>query len=220
MKIFAGVAIVLSAALPLSAQLVMPQGGGTMFWDTSVLKPPTGAKVAIIEFEDLECPLCAADAPIVRGAVKKYQIPLVHRDFLIQGHRWSRLAAIDARYLEDNVSPRMAEQFRQDVFANQRLISSPDDLQNFAQRWFKAHGQAMPFVMDANGHCAAEVQADCNLGRRLGVQHTPTIIVVTDKEWIEVTQPTELYAAIDRAEADVRTAVPAKARKASPKATP
>jgi hypothetical protein len=40
------------------------------------------------------------------------------------------------------------------------------------------------------------------LGVRVGVQHTPTIIVVTPKEWIEVTDSTQLYAAIDRAESD------------------
>ena len=33
----------------------------TLSWsDTSMLRPPKGAKVAIIVFEDLECPQCAA----------------------------------------------------------------------------------------------------------------------------------------------------------------
>jgi hypothetical protein len=101
----------------------------------------------------------------------------------------------------------MADDFRRDVFANQRMIAGPDDLQQFARRWFQSHGQQMPFLIDPSGHCAAEVQADCMLGMRVGVKHTPTIIVVTAKEWIEVTDPAQLYAAIERAESDAGASV-------------
>ena len=121
---------------------------------------------------------------------------------------WSRNAAIYARYLEDNISVQSAEDFRRDVFANQRLISSPDDLQQFTRRWFQTHGQQMPFVIDPTGKCAKEVEADCGLGRKIGVGHTPTLVVATAHEWIEVTDPNQLYAAIERAEADANT--PAK----------
>lgn len=194
--------IVLLSAFPVAAQIAMPAAGATSFRDTSSFKPPTGAKVAIIEFEDLECPLCAQVSPLVRGAMSHYHISRVHHDFIIQGHAWSRAGAIYARYLEDKVSPQMAEDFRRDVFANQRMIAGQDDLQQFARRWFQSHGQQMPFLIDPSGHCAAEVQADCRLGMRIGIRHTPTIIVVTTKEWIEVTDPAQLYAAIDRAESD------------------
>jgi protein-disulfide isomerase len=188
--------------VPAGAQIALPATGATAFKDTSAFKPPSGAKVAIIEFEDLECPLCAHVSPMVREAMRHYHVPLVHYDFIIPGHMWSRAAAIDARYLEDKVSPQVAEDFRRDVFASQRLIASPDDLQQFTRRWFQAHGQAMPFVIDPSGHCAAEVEADCALGRRTGVMHTPTLVVATAHRWIEVTEPDQLYAAIDRAEAE------------------
>lgn len=177
-----------------------------------MLKPPAGAKIAIIEFEDLECYACAQASPIVRAAMEQYKIPRVHHDFLIQGHVWSRVAAIEARYLEDKVSPKVAEDFRRDVFANQAGISSPDDLQRFTAVWFKAHNVAMPFVLDASGRCADEVQADCMLGLRLGLRGTPTIIVVTPKQWIQVTDPRQLYDAIDLAEASMRVPVGAKKR--------
>jgi hypothetical protein len=88
------------------------------------------------------------------------------------------------------------------VFASQRLIASQEDLQQFTRRWFQAHGQAMPFVIDPSGRCAAEVETDCALGRRTGVIHTPTLVVATAHQWIEVTEPEQLYAAIDRAEAE------------------
>jgi protein-disulfide isomerase len=201
-------ALTLISALPVAAQIAMPTANATAFKDTSILKPPAGAKVAIIEFEDLECPLCAQDSPLVRGAMAHYNIPRVHHDFIIPSHVWSRTAAIYARYLEDKVSLQTAEDFRRDVFASQSLIASQDDLQRFTRKWFQSHNQQMPFVIDPSGHCAAEVQADCNLGLRLGVAHTPTIIVVTAHQWIEVTNANQLYAAIDRAEAEV--AAPAR----------
>jgi protein-disulfide isomerase len=199
------IAIALASGMSLPAQIAMPAAGATPFRDTSTLKPPSGAKVAIIEFEDLECPLCAQLSPLVREAMTRYHIPRVHHDFIIQSHTWSRTGAVYARYLEDKVTPQAAEDFRRDVFANQRMIASQDDLQEFARRWFQAHGQPMPFVIDPSGRCAAEVEADCILGLRVGVQHTPTIIVVTAHQWIEVTEPNQLYAAIDRAESEANT---------------
>jgi protein-disulfide isomerase len=201
-------ALALALAIPAAAQTAMPSANATAFKDTSAFRPPNGAKVAIIEFEDLECPLCAHVSPIVRDAMNHYHIPRVHYDFIIQSHMWSRGAAIYARYLQDNVSSQSAEDFRRDVFANQRLISSTDDLQQFTKRWFQSHGQAMPFVIDPTGKCAKEVEADCALGRKTGVAHTPTLVVATAHQWIEVTDPNQLYAAIDRAEAEANT--PAK----------
>jgi protein-disulfide isomerase len=204
MKSHLGIAILLSSALPLAAQIAIPPQNATPFRDTSMLKPPTGIKVAIVEFEDLQCPYCAYAAPIVRSAIKQYKIPMVHYDSLIPGHNWSRAAAINARYLEDKVSPKLAEDFRRDVFANQTMISNQDDLQNFTRKWFQSHNLQMPFLIDPSGRCAAEVQVDCDVALRLGIRHTPTILVVTNKEWIEVTSPTNLYAAIDRAESDIK----------------
>ncbi len=192
---------------PLTAQIAVPPSGATAYKDTSMLKPPPGANLAIIEWEDLECYACAQASPIVRAAMEQYKIPRVHHDYLIQGHAWSRMAAIEARYLEDRVSPKSAEDFRRDVFANQSGIAGPDDLVRFTALWFKSHNIAMPFVLDASGRCANEVQADCMLGLRLGLRRTPTIFVVTPKQWIEVTDPRQLYAAIDRAKSSLGASV-------------
>ena len=153
--------LALVLVVPAGAQMAMPASGATAFKDTSGFKPPSGAKVAIIEFEDLECPLCARVSPMVREAMNHYRIPRVRYDFIIPGHAWSRTGAIYARYLEDKVSPQVAEDYRRDVFASQQMIAGLDDLQQFTRRWFQAHGQAMPFVIDPTGKCAAEVEADC-----------------------------------------------------------
>jgi protein-disulfide isomerase len=203
-RLVVAIALSLFCSFPLAAQMAMPPSRATPFRNTSAFKPPAGARVAIIEFEDLECPLCARSFPIVHDAMQRYGIPRVHHDFIIPSHTWSRVAAINARHLEDHVSRALAEDFRRDVFASQSRISSRDDLFAFTRTWFQTHGQKMPFVIDPTGRCTNEVQSDCMLATRLGVLHTPTIIVATQSRWIEVTDPRQLYAAIDIAEASLK----------------
>src|SRR5215471_5065973 len=88
-----------AACLPATAQFSAPPNTGTAFKDTSMLKPPAGAKIAIFKFEDLECPACAHAYPIVHAAAERYKIPIVRHDFPLRMHIWSRDAAITARYL-------------------------------------------------------------------------------------------------------------------------
>jgi len=203
-------ALLVSVGLSGVAQNSVPPGKGNSFRDTSMAKPPAGAKVAIYEFEDLECPACAHAFPIVHSAIDKYKIPLVRHDFPLRMHVWSFDAAITARYLQDKVSPKVAEDFRRDVFASQTAIASKDDLENFTRRWFQQHGQNMPFVMDPSGLFRAEVQADETLGERIGLSQTPTIFVVTQKGWTQIMDPNYLYQTIDQALAQAGPATAAK----------
>ncbi len=179
----------------------MPPNQVTNFKDTSIFKPPPGTKVAILEFEDLECPACAHAFPIVHVAMNQYHIPLIRHDFPLRMHIWSHDAAIIARFLQDKVSPDLATEYRREVFASQYQIASKDDLHNFTQKFFTAHGQQMPFVIDPTGQFTREVDADEALGEKIGLSETPTIIVVTPKSWIQVKDVSQLYAAIDSAEA-------------------
>src|SRR5277367_4708723 len=87
----AALLLALPASLSLSA---LAQGTGG-FKDTSMLRAPAGSRVAIFEFEDLECPACAHAFPIVHAAVEKYKIPLLRHDFPLGGaHIWSFDAAV------------------------------------------------------------------------------------------------------------------------------
>jgi len=193
--------LVFSAIPGLHAQATVGEPPFTPFKDTKLMQAqlPAGQKVAILEFEDLECPACAHAKPIVSQAIEKYKIPYLRHDFLIRGHFWSKDAAITARYLQDKVSPDLAEQYRRDVFAAQLSISSKDDYDAFTRKWFTNHKQQMPFVMDPSGRFDAEVEADCTMGERIGLIHTPTIIVLTPHGWTEVTDVTKLYSVIDKA---------------------
>jgi len=187
-----------------AAQTSVPPSQVSAFADTSMLKPPPGAKVAIIEWEDLECPYCAHAFPFVHAASNHYKIPLVRYDFHIPGHAWSHEGALYARYLEDKVSPELATQYRRELFASQFKIANKDDLDRFTKAFFAAHGKELPFVLDPTGQLEREVNEGDVLGHRLNSRmYTPTIIVVTPKEWIEVKDVSDLYEAIDKAEATV-----------------
>jgi protein-disulfide isomerase len=189
----------LTVAVAMPAHAQFSQSAPTNFKDTSMIKPPAGSKVAIWEFEDLECPACAHAAPIVREAVRKYRIAYVHHDFPLPMHIWSFDAAVDARYIQDKVSPALAEQYRLAVFAAQNGISNKDDLHNFTAHFASAHGMMWPFVVDPQGTLTAKVNADKALGNRIGLVETPTIWVVTAHGIVQVRDINQLYATIDAA---------------------
>ena len=186
------------------AQTSVPPNQESVFADTSMLQPPAGAKVAIIEWEDLECPYCAHAFPLVQAAVKRYRIPLVRYDIHIPSHMWSHEAALYARYLEDRVSPELATEYRRELFASQEKIANKDDLDRFTKAFFAAHGKELPLLIDPTGQLEREVTAGDALGHRLTAKmYTPMIIVVTPTAWIEARDVAELDKAIVMAEAKV-----------------
>jgi protein-disulfide isomerase len=203
-----------------SAQFGAPSPG-TQIHDTSALHPPAGTRVAIVEFADLECPACALANPTVDQAAAKYKIPLVRHDFLIPNHIWSPTAAVNARWF-DSKSKALGEEYRSQVFASQNSIYNLDVLRRFTQKFADDHKIALPFAMDPQGKLAADIKADGELGRRMGIDHTPTIFVVTANSkgapFIEVQHPEQqLYQIIDQALTD--TAAAAKAAPAPVKKT-
>jgi protein-disulfide isomerase len=167
--------------------------------DTSALHPPAGAKVAIVEFADLECPMCAHENPVILQAEEHYHIPRVWHDFPLPMHTWSFQAAVNARYF-DTKSRKLGDDYRDAVFANQPSIETKDDLQQFTQKFAQQHGTAMPFVMDPQGTLTAGVKADAALGDRMGVHETPTAFVVTAHGYKQVLDFNKLFSMIDEAE--------------------
>lgn len=166
----------LLAAVPAVAQFAAPPGG-TQVLDSAALKPPAGARVAIVEFDDLQCPACAAANPILMKAVAQYHIPWIRHDFIIPYHTWSLTAAIAARYF-DTKSAALGNDYRNQVFANQSYIYNPMMLRQFNDNFARSHGVTLPAELDPQGKLAAEVEADNALARQTGIHHTPTIFVV------------------------------------------
>jgi protein-disulfide isomerase len=175
--------------------------GSTLAWsaDTSMLRPPKGSKVAIIVFEDLECPQCAKAAPLVHEAAKKYNIALVQYDFPLRQHPWSMEAAVNARYF-DTKSLKLGDDYRLYIFANQLGITK-QNLRGITEKWAEDHKLTLPFVVDPSGELTAKVEADRSIGGRIPLDHTPTIYIVSDTghgtSVVEVPDVTQLYQTID-----------------------
>jgi protein-disulfide isomerase len=147
--------------------------------DTSVLKAPAGARVAIVMFEDMECPECANAYPLVWEAAIAHRIPVVLHDFPLPRHNWSFDAAVWARYFDSKASPKqkIGNDFRRYIFANQRQITR-DNLLQWVQKFGDENRIPIPAANDPDGTLTAKVKADYALGQRIGVERTPTLWVV------------------------------------------
>ncbi len=194
--VFAAAALIALAA-PAQEPAIHPK-------DTSALRPPPGTKVAIVEFADMECPMCARENPVIQQAVNQYHVPWLRYDFPLPMHNWSFQAAVNGRWF-DTKSKNLGDEYRNAVFANQPSIETRADLQNFTQKFAEQHGVALPFVMDPQGKLAAEVKADVALGNRIGVNATPTAWVVTDHGYKQVLDFNKLYQMLDEAQAQTKS---------------
>lgn len=189
----AGISLALGTAMAQSQYQLKAQ----------VLKPPPGAHVAIVEFADLECPMCGRENPVLMEAAAKYHVPWIRHDFPLPQHNWSFQGAVNARWF-DTQGHDLGNQYRNAVFANQINIATKDDLRNFTEKFAQQHGTSMPFAIDPQGKLTGEVKADYALGQRLGVNQTPTAWIVTDgtgcaPRYKEVTDFNNLYSMLDQA---------------------
>ena len=188
----------MKSLLLLLPATILFTGAITFAQDPSLLRPPKGAPVALVVFQDLQCPKCRNDSPLEQQAAKAYKIPLVLHDFPLPMHNWSFNAAVIARYF-DSQSKDLGNQFRDFIFQHQPEIT-PETLQSFAQRFAAEHKVQVPFVVDPQGKFAAEVNADKELGKKVGVQLTPTIYVVSSNPshpYAEVTDTSQLFQMVE-----------------------
>src|SRR3954467_6347020 len=167
--------------------------------------PPQGVRVAIVEFIDLQCPDCAAANPLLKEAAKTYNIPIVRHDFPLPKHNWSFDAAVIGKYF-DSQSKALGAAWRDYCFENQPAIT-PENLRSNAEKFAAANKTTLPFVVDPDGKFANEVKADFAIGQRVGIEHTPTIYVVSSstygKPFVEVVDRSQLYAIIDQMKSQV-----------------
>jgi protein-disulfide isomerase len=144
--------------------------------DGSSLKPPPGARVAIVVFEDLECPSCATAYPMIWEAAKAHNVPVMLHDFPLAKHPWSFDAAVFARYF-DTKSQKLGDDFRGYIFKNQTQIDK-QNLNQYVNKFANDNKTPVPFVLDPDGQLKAKIIADRDLGNQIGLQHTPTIFVI------------------------------------------
>jgi len=162
--------------------------------DGSLLKPPAGANVAVVVFEDLECPSCAHAYPVIWAVANSVKVPVVLHDFPLSKHPWSYKAAVIARFF-DTKSQTLGNDFRGYIYRSQSAITL-DNLQQFVQKFADDNHVPLPFSIDPQGLLKAKVDEDSKLGDRCGLSQTPTIFVVggtqASSSFVEVTDLTKL----------------------------
>jgi protein-disulfide isomerase len=166
-----------------------------------VLRPPKGSQVAIVVFEDLQCPDCRRRRRCSLSGQDVQDSGGGH-DFPLPMHNWSMQAAVFARYF-DTKSKTVGNEFRDYIFEHQ-LEVNPDNLRGFAEKFAAEKKVDLPFVVDPDGKLAALINADKDLGTSIGLNHTPTIYVVSNKPagkpFVEVVDRSKLYQLIDSME--------------------
>ena len=188
----------------LSLAIILTAALSAFAADTCSVKPPAGAALAIVEFEDLQCPRCAAVTGVVHDAARVYKIPLVRYDFPLPIHSWSKQAAIIGRYFDHlSAAPgakdkALGDEFRKYIFENQPAIT-PNGLRAYAETFAKKKGVTLPANVDPNGELEKEINVSYACGVTNRIQHTPTIFLVKNdgSAPVEVSDVDKLYATID-----------------------
>src|SRR5215472_19237033 len=183
--------------------------------DGSQLKPPAGAKVAVVVFEDMECPSCAHAYPVIWQTANANHIPVVLHDFPLAKHPWSFQAAVYARFFD---TKKLGNDFRGFIYKNQLQIT-PDNLLQYASNFANDNKVSLPFAIDPQGELKAQIQADYNLGLKCGLNQTPTVFVIgsspASSSFTEVTNLDNLSPAIQ----EMQKKFPATKAKSSPAAS-
>jgi protein-disulfide isomerase len=180
--------------------------------DASFLKPPAGAQVAVVVFEDLECPSCAKAYPVIWETANAQHVPVMLYDFPLRQHPWSMDAAVDARYF-DTKSQKLGNEFRGYIYENQPNITM-QNLHDYVQKFADEHKTPLPFAVDPEGKLKEKIEADRSLGEKAGLVHTPTVFVIGRSSgstpFTEVTDMDKLGQAIEDMKKKAEPAAPAK----------
>jgi protein-disulfide isomerase len=149
------------------------------------------APVTIVEFSDFQCPFCARVAPTLRRLRDTYgeRVRIVWKDFPLANIHKQATKAAEAAHCAAEQGKYW--EFHDRLFANQAALL-PDDLKRHAA----AVGMDAPAFNACfdSGRYAGRVEEGVTLGRRLGVDSTPTVFI--NGRVVAGAQPYETFSAI------------------------
>ena len=131
------------------------------------------APVAVVVYDDFECPYCAKTVPVLKQLWNRYpkQVKLIFKNFPLQMHKHSRLAALAglAAHRQGKFWP-----LHDLMFANHSKLN-PQKIRDLAlQAGLDMHS----FETDlADPGLAAQVDMEIEEGRKIGVRGTPTLFI-------------------------------------------
>jgi protein-disulfide isomerase len=151
------------------------------------------AKVVIVEYSDFQCPFCAKGAELLKKIKEKYgkKVKVAFKQFPLPFHNHAEQAAVASLCANEQGSEKFWK-MHDEMFANQETALDPEGLKNTAKK--------ISLKMDVFEKCLSEnkylaqVKADMEEGKKIGVKSTPTFFV--NGQLVSGAQPMEVFAEI------------------------
>jgi protein-disulfide isomerase len=142
---------------------------------------PADAPVTLVEFGDLQCPSCRAEAPVLRQLIPQFyanKVRVVFKDYPLESiHPWARAASIAGRCIFKQDPPAFWKFYDWD-YENQDDITV-ENLKAKVLGWAAANKIAaaqLESCMDSKA-TDAEITRNVTEGKAAGVRGTPTVFV-------------------------------------------
>jgi protein-disulfide isomerase len=134
---------------------------------------PASAKVTLIEFSDFQCPFCSKAGKATSDLKKKYgdKIRFVFRQFPLGFHDKAHVASQAALFAH---SKGKFWEMHDKMFANQSALDRPS-LEKYAKEIGLNEAEFKKALDDKTFEAA--VNADMELGKKIGVQGTPSLFL-------------------------------------------
>lgn len=142
-------------------------------------KGPADAKVVLVEFGDLECPVCRQLDYILRAVLPKYpQVRLVFKDFPLESiHPWAMTAATTGRCVLQQNSDAFWK-YHDTVYDSQDVISPENAYDKLTEIAVQSGANADKLkACVADPKTQDEIRQSVAEGKALGVDATPTTFV-------------------------------------------
>ena len=168
---------------------------------------PTTAPVTLVEYSDLECPVCARmQEELENEIVPKYgdKLRVVFKEFpLVTIHDWALPASIAAQCIYQ-IDPSKYVDFRTTVYKNQTAVTAEnarDELLHFAAE-VGVDNLKLAACMDAKTSLP-RVEANIEEANALGVDQTPTVFI-NGRAVVGAKPAAEIEKVIDEAMRDAK----------------
>lgn len=150
------------------------------------------AKVTIVEFSDFQCPFCSRGADIMNELKKKYEgkIKVVFKHFPLPFHTDAPLASEAALCAEEQKKGNFWK-MHDLMFADQQKLKKSDLVAKAKKVGVKE--EDFKKCLDSRKFKSA-VDADMELGKKVGVKSTPTFFV--NGQMVNGAQPVEIFSEI------------------------
>lgn len=152
----------------------------------------SNAKVTIVEFSDFQCPFCAKGAEIVNELKKKYgnKIKVAFKNYPLPFHNHAQKAA-EAGLCVHEQKKEAFWKMHDLMFADQAGLSE----EGLKDKAGKAGVDVSKFTAClTSGKYAAQVKADMEEGKKVGVKSTPTFFV--NGKMVNGAHPVEVFSEI------------------------